>query len=302
MSTTPTCSSNAARVQGAGPNTGAGDPIDVNVISTVGGPVTIADCADVTQGCIADAKVQGDSAGTISAKLRGLLAYFSLITASVNSNLNGVVLGQLASVIRLYQSVSGNGVTWNAARTDGLMLSEGVGAVAMSILDIAAASYSPVANISSVPDNTNGISVLGTSGIAQVSSGAVKAFSKLRTPDRFNTVQANAAGNTALWTPAAGKSFRLMRYMVAVTGDAATAGGAVVTVSLNDAGGAIGQAHDIFIPNAAPAAPFGTLYVSPWVDLGNGVASGAPNNVLNVNLSAALTAGKVRVICVGTED
>jgi hypothetical protein len=37
-----------------------------------GGAVTIADGADVTEGAIADAKVTGDVAGTVSAKLRGI--------------------------------------------------------------------------------------------------------------------------------------------------------------------------------------------------------------------------------------
>jgi len=41
-----------------------------------GGAVTVADGADVTQGAIADAAVYGDSAGTLSAKLRGLIAIF----------------------------------------------------------------------------------------------------------------------------------------------------------------------------------------------------------------------------------
>ena len=38
------------------------------------------------------------------------------------------------------------------------------------------------------------------------------------------------------------------------------------------------------------------------IDLGNGYLSTAANNVLQVNLSAALSAGKVRVTAVGTEE
>ena len=41
-----------------------------------GGPATIANGADVTQGAIADAAVTTDAAGTISAKLRGLITLF----------------------------------------------------------------------------------------------------------------------------------------------------------------------------------------------------------------------------------
>jgi len=45
-----------------------GDPI----VGTGGGPATVADGADVNAGTTTDAKVTGDSAGTLSAKLRGL--------------------------------------------------------------------------------------------------------------------------------------------------------------------------------------------------------------------------------------
>lgn len=50
-----------------------------------GGAVTIADGADVTEGAIADAKVTGDNAGTISAKLRGLDYLWALVVDTVNS-------------------------------------------------------------------------------------------------------------------------------------------------------------------------------------------------------------------------
>lgn len=50
-----------------------------------GGPVTIADGADVTQGAIADAAVTGDSPGTQSGKLRGLVAILANVWDSVNN-------------------------------------------------------------------------------------------------------------------------------------------------------------------------------------------------------------------------
>ncbi|SRR5216683_598162 len=121
------------------------------------------------------------------------------------------------------------------------------------------------------------------------------------TPNVFNTVATAAAGNTALWTPAAGKKFRLMRYMVSVTDNATQAVLGTLTVSLNDAGAAIGQAHDVFVP-AVGLVNTGSLYGSPWIDLGNGILSAAINQALNVNLSAALTAGTARVLCCGREE
>src|SRR6266699_2584116 len=94
----------------------------------------------------------------------------------------------------------------------------------------------------------------------------------LLTPNVFNTVATAAVGNTALWTPAAGKKFRLMRYMVTVTDNATQAVLGTLTVSLNDAGAAIGQAHDLFVP-AVGIVNAGSLYTSPWLDLGNGILS-----------------------------
>lgn len=123
-----------------------------------------------------------------------------------------------------------------------------------------------------------------------------------RTPGTFQTAQALAAGNTALWTPAAGKKFRLMRYLVTVTDDATRAAPGVLTVSLFDAAaGATGQAHDVYVP-AVALVNTGALYQSGWIDLGNGFLSAAVNNVLNINLSAALVTGNVRVIACGTEE
>lgn len=126
-------------------------------------------------------------------------------------------------------------------------------------------------------------------------------YSKTRNVEVFKTAQATAAGSTALWTPAAGKKFRLMRYMIQLTENAVRAAAGVVTIELLDGASHIGQAHDAFVP-AAAVSGIGDGYVSPWIDLGNGVLSGAANNVLNINLSAALTAGNVRAIACGTEE
>ena len=156
--------------------------------------------------------------------------------------------------------------------------------------------------------NANMVSGIGGSTSAPVNA-AFQIFNHLfngaswdrqRTPAIFKTVQATATGSTALWTPTAGKKFRLMKYCIMVTGNATLAAGAVLTVSLLDAAGQIGQQIDTFIPTATFSVA--EDYISPWIDLGNGILSGAANNVLNVNLSAALTAGNVRVIACGTEE
>jgi hypothetical protein len=126
-------------------------------------------------------------------------------------------------------------------------------------------------------------------------------FDRTRTPVVFKTAAVTAAGSTALWTPAAGKKFRAMRYMLIVTDQATLAAGATLTIDLLDAAGNLAQTHSVFVPSVGLTGGV-PLYVSPWIDLGNGILSSAANNVLNVNLSAALTAGVCRVLVCGTEE
>lgn len=126
-------------------------------------------------------------------------------------------------------------------------------------------------------------------------------WDRQRTPNTFKTATATASGDTALWTPTSGKKFRLMRYMIQVSGDAATAGGADIDVILRDATTGTAAAFTVFVP-AVAATTFGNTATTGWVDLGNGILSATINQVLNINLSAALTAGKVRVVACGTEE
>lgn len=127
------------------------------------------------------------------------------------------------------------------------------------------------------------------------------AWQYLRVPNIVKTATATASGDTSVWAPSTGKKFRLMRYQIQVTADAATSGGAVIDILLRDATTATGAAYSVYIP-AVGGTAFGNSANSMWIDLGNGVLSATVNNVLNVNLSAALTAGKVRVVVAGTEE
>jgi hypothetical protein len=122
-----------------------------------------------------------------------------------------------------------------------------------------------------------------------------------RTPNVFRTVAATAAGNTALWTPAAGKKFRLMRFKVQVTANAVQAAGGVLALGLQDATTDLNLTHSVFVPAAAGTTMAG-FFDSGWIDLGNGVLSGAANQILNINLSAALTGGTARFIAAGVEE
>lgn len=125
-------------------------------------------------------------------------------------------------------------------------------------------------------------------------------WDRLRTPQIFNkNVSASANGSTALWTPTAGKKFRLMRYRIIAPGNCTFAAAALLTVDLFDAAASMGEKHTIFLPAAVVT---GVLYVSPWIDLGNGILSALANNVLNANLSAVLATGAVMFDVAGTEE
>lgn len=92
-----------------------------------------------------------------------------------------------------------------------------------------------------------------------------------------------------------------MRYRIEVTADAATSGGGEIDIVLRDSTTATAHAASVYCP-AVAATTFGAGYESGWIDVGNGQLSAAANNVLNINLSAALSSGKVRVVCCGTEE
>lgn len=145
-------------------------------------------------------------------------------------------------------------------------------------------------------DNTSSPSLF-TAGLAY--NGA--AWDRLRTATKFATATATASGDTAVATPAAGKKIRVLGYDITVTQDAATASGADVDILLRDATTALGYGFSCYCP-AAAGTTFGPGAHTGWRLVGNGVLSAAANNVLNVNLSAALTAGKVRVNVAYTEE
>jgi len=126
-------------------------------------------------------------------------------------------------------------------------------------------------------------------------------YDRQRVPNIFRTITVAAAGDTALWTPAAGKKFRLMGYQMMVTAEAIAAAAAHLEILLCDAAVALGIGASVFVPLAAIAGG-GDVYVGPAVQLGNGPLSALANNVLNVNLSFALTGGEVRVNAWGIEE
>lgn len=119
----------------------------------------------------------------------------------------------------------------------------------------------------------------------------------VRTPTIFKSAPCSTAAATAIWTPGAGKKFRIMG-MVITSASAALAAAALTTITFLDAAAAITLAFDIWIP----ITPLNTTPCIP-VDLKpNGYQSTAANNVLNATLTANLLTGQIRVTVWGTEE
>lgn len=107
-------------------------------------------------------------------------------------------------------------------------------------------------------------------------------------------------GTAVIWTPAAGKKFRLLGYSFAVTGESIMAVAGELSVSFVDGATAIPPLEKFYIP-AVALNKFGADRTS-LNHLGNGYLSGAINNALSVKLVGTLTAGNVIINVMGTEE
>ena len=114
-----------------------------------------------------------------------------------------------------------------------------------------------------------------------------------RTPNKFGgSATITTIGDTALWTPAAGKRFRLLGIVIVLSSIATTAAGS--TLSIKDGATAI-MAID-------RAETTNNGHVIHLIFSGNGYLSSAAGAVLNANLTAALTAGNYSISFWGTEE
>jgi hypothetical protein len=124
-------------------------------------------------------------------------------------------------------------------------------------------------------------------------------WEKLRTPSLSK--QASGTANFNIWTPAAGKKFRILAYVLGVTNRAAAAAAVDGTFQFFDSGTLIpGFSHVVTIPAAAgPVGP--PLYLFGDVVPGNGYLSLVANNSFSIVIPA-LTAGLCYVNAWGTEE
>jgi len=160
---------------------------------------------------------------------------------------------------------------------------------------------------SSISDNVS----VGSGGGYESGSGALRpigvaplvntgaALYQVRTPSAFHTTTASSSGNTAVWTPQTGNKFRLMGYVIYLTGDATLGSAGDLEVTFQDNTTAIGLGFSSYVPGALTAGE--VTLTSGVVQLGNGYVSTAANNVLHINLATALASGECRVTVWGTE-
>lgn len=106
-----------------------------------------------------------------------------------------------------------------------------------------------------------------------------------------------AAGSTTIWTPTAGKRFRLMGLIITLSKDAACAGAEIINIL---DGGTTIMAFNI--SSAALVATGNEIVIGPINFPANGYLSTAVNNLLRLNLGGALTAGSCAVNAWGCEE
>lgn len=265
---------------------GSGHEVDVSAThplptSGVSGgttAVTVADCADTAMGCTTDTA----SANTVIGRLKAWIAFFPTNAALADATANPTLTG-----IGTY-GLGYNGTTWDRLRSDnvgeqrvslyGKQTTAGdtaigvgsggqVGMAVMSGGGLAnAAVVTQIVNSDAIPNSYNELAVVS---FPLVYNGLT--FDRQRTPAIFKSQNAVAvATETTVWTPAAGKKFRLMRLVVAssVAGNLVFRDGTAGTI--------------IAVVPTLAGAPI-------YLDFGNGILSAAANNLLTCTGPAAST-------------
>ena len=299
---------------------GSGTVIATDVVTADSSNVQIIELGTVAAGVLTRTPVPPLGAALSAASLPVVLATDGVTIGPTNetaptndtnaSGLNGRlqrIAQRLTSLIALLPAALGGGgglkvegVGTAGTPAGGVMTVQGAagGRIMPTVIGVGALPQTPFGYVTIAGDGTGASWPLAAAGYEFDGTNVVS----LRTPAVFHSAVATAAGNTAVWTPTSGKKFRLMRFMLVLTDEAARAAAGDITVKFQDATTDIGIGLPVYVPAAAIAAPIGEAWSSGWIDIGNGYLSAAANNVLNVNLSAALTAGTFGVIAAGTEE
>jgi len=136
-----------------------------------------------------------------------------------------------------------------------------------------------------------------TQAVEEVYNPGIPGMQLVRTPNTIKQNICTTVAATAVWTPTAGKKFRVMGGTIIPAAGMGAAG--VEKISLLDSATDIGLNFQTYLPIAASIQhqPQITFDLKP-----NGYLSAAANNVLNVTLTTAITAGAISVTVWGTEE
>jgi hypothetical protein len=216
----------------------------------------------------------------------------SVITGSATVNV-GILANAGATTPIGFQKVDINDASYFGSNALPIMIGSFVdGGASTALTDFASTSGG---------NRPGAVGIVGYTGVSSVVANSIA----MRTPNFFKTASATAAGNTAVWTPTSGKKFRLMKFQIQLTDDAAmTVGSGDINIRFQDATTDFGFQYDVTIPAASIAAPIGVAFDTGWIVLENGYLSAVANNVLNFNIQGGnpLTTGKFRINVCGVEE
>jgi putative N-acetylmannosamine-6-phosphate epimerase len=134
---------------------------------------------------------------------------------------------------------------------------------------------------------------------ASVTSGVATTSVLNREPNNFANAQLTTGASATIIASVASQKWRLLKYKIQVSANAAITGGAaVIKISLQDNGTDIAATPQyVYIPAASVAAPLGDAFDSGWIDLGKvGYVSSAVNQAMTLVASTALTSGTINAI------
>lgn len=198
-------------------------------------------------------------------------------------------------------SVLTNGASYPLALTQKQALKTVTGVDNSIVGNQTSVTTCPDANISGAALSVSMFNYGGA--FAGTTNAAKRGFSPARTPTVFNTASATASGNTAVWTSGTGNKWRLLQYRILATANVSQTVGGVITVKFQDVAADINVTYDMYVPGVAITTAVGEGYDSGWVGMGSfGILAAATATALNINLSAALATGNIRVMVAGTEE
>ncbi len=160
------------------------------------------------------------------------------------------------------------------------------------------ASFS-VAAVGGVTNTTKNQDALYVNAQTFLNNGTTGFIELAVTPGVFKNGGFTTVAATAIWTPAAGKKFRLLGFTADIGSHCAIAVAGTLSILINDGATAL-AIYECFLPAAAAST---TIGINKTVAFGgNGFLSAAANNTLNVTLNTALTAGTGRLVAWGQEE